>query len=73
MDYCWMKAVPLAKLSTPSSLHIILNGEEHHWDVYNEKWRESQKVFFEGFRSTLSFYLKSGENCFKVDCGLDDI
>ena len=26
-----------------------------------------------GYKSTPSFYLNSGQNCFRVDCGVDDI
>ena len=72
-DNCWIKAVPITQLSTPSSLHIILNGEEHHWDVYDESGRDIHKVYFEGYQSTPSFYLKSGEHPFRIDCDVDDI
>jgi hypothetical protein len=72
-DNCWIKAVPITQLSTPSSLHIILNGDEHHWDIYGESGRDVHKVYFEGYKSTPSFYLKSGQNCFRVDCGVDGI
>jgi hypothetical protein len=72
-DHCWIKAVPINRMSTLSSLHIILNGEEHHWDVYDKSGREAHEIYFEGHKSTPSFYLKSGENCFRIDCGHDDI
>ncbi len=72
-DNCWIKAVPLTQQSTPSSLHIILNGEDHHWDVYDKSGRDTHKVYFEGYKSTPSFYLKSGQSCFRVDCDVDDI
>jgi hypothetical protein len=70
---CWIKAVPITQMSTPSSLHIILNGEEHHWDVYDVSGHEVHKVYFEGYKSTPRFYLKRGENCCRVDCDYDDI
>ena len=72
-DNCWIKAVPLNRLSTPSSLHIILNGEDHHWDVYDENGNEAHKIYFEGYKSTPSFYLKSRQNRFRIDCNVDDI
>lgn len=72
-DNCWIKAVPLNRLSTPSSLHIILNGEDHHWDVYDENGHEAHRIYFEGYKSTPSFYLKSGQNRFRIDCNVDDI
>ena len=34
-DNCWIKAEPINRVATPSSLYIILNGESHHWDVYD--------------------------------------
>lgn len=43
-DNCWTKAEPIHRESTPSSLHIILNGEDHHWDVYDENGQESSSV-----------------------------
>ena len=72
-DNCWIKAVPLIQSSAPSSLHIILNGEEHHWDIYDESEQDAHKVYFEGYKSTPSFYLKSGQNCFEIKCNYDDI
>ena len=72
-DNCWIKIVPINRQSTPSSLHIILNGEDHHWDIYDENRIESHKVYFEGYKSTPSFYLKSGEDRFRIDFDIDKI
>lgn len=72
-DNCWIKAEPINRVATPSSLHIILNGEDHHWDIYDESGREAHKVYFEGYKSAPSFYLKSGENRFRVDCDYNKI
>ena len=72
-DNCWIKVVPLIRVSIPSSLHLILNDEYHHWDVYDENGIEAHEIYFEGFESTPSFYLKSGDNCYRIDCGNDDI
>lgn len=72
-DNCWIKAEPLHRESTPSSLHIILNGEDHHWDVYDENGKEAHTVYFKGYKSTPSFYLKTGENRFRIDCNVDGI
>ena len=72
-DDCWIKVVPITQHSAPSSLHIILNGEEHHWDIYDKFERDTHKVYFKGHKSTPSFYLKSGEDCFRVDCNYDTI
>jgi len=72
-DNCWIKAVPITQVSTPSSLHIILNGEDHHWDVYDESGQDVHKIYFEGCKSTPSFYLKSGEHAYRIDCDVDDI
>lgn len=72
-ENCWIKIVPINRQSTPSSLHIILNGEDHHWDVYDKNGREAHKVYFEGYKSTPCFYLKSGENRFRIDFDTDKI
>ena len=72
-DRCWIKAIPINRVSTPSSLHLILNGEEHHFDIYDKSGREAHEFYFEGYKSTPSFYLKSGEDSFRVDCGHNDI
>jgi hypothetical protein len=72
-DNCWIKAVPVIQFSIPSSLHIILNGEDHHWDMYDENGREANKVYFKGYKTTPCFYLKSGENRFRIDFNVDDI
>jgi len=72
-DNCWIKAFPITQESTPSSLHIILNDEEHHWDVYDKSGRDTHKIYFKGYKSTPSFYLKSGQNSFRIDCDVDDI
>ena len=72
-DNCWIKIIPMTQQSTPSSLHIILNREEHNWDIYDESGRDKHQVYFKGHNNTPSFYLKSGENSFRVDCKYDDI
>ncbi len=72
-DNCWIKVVPAVRVSTPSSLHLILNGEEHHFDIYDKSGRETHEVYFKGYKSNPSFYLKFKENSFKIDCGHNDI
>lgn len=72
-DKCWIKAVPLIRVSIPSSLHIILNDEYHHWDVYDKDGTEAHKIYFGGEKCEPSFYLKSGENSYRIDCNSDKI
>jgi len=67
-EKCWIKVVPLKRKSIPSSLHIILNDEYHYWDIYDKEGRENHKIYFKGERSYPSFYLKCGENCYKIIC-----
>ena len=45
-DNCWIKAEPISRVSSPSSLFIILNDEKHHWDIFDEKGNETYKVYF---------------------------
>ena len=72
-DKCWIKAVPLKRISIPSSLHIILNDEYHHWDIYDENGKEAYKIYFKGENSYPCFYLKSRKNCYRVICDKDGI
>ena len=72
-DKCWIKIEPINQVSNPSSLHIILNGEHHHWDVYDESGREVHNIYFKGYKIVPSFYLKSGENCFRIEFGYNKI
>ena len=72
-DNCWIKTIPITQESTPSVLHFILNGEEHHLDIYDKSGRDKHNVYFKGHKSTPSFYLKSGEDCFRIECEYDDI
>jgi len=66
-DYCWIKAIPINRVSTLSSLHLILNGEEHHFDIYDKSGREAHEVYFKGYKCMPSFYLKTEENSFRID------
>jgi hypothetical protein len=70
-DNCWIKVEPLIQHSAPASLHIILNDEDHHWDIYDNTERDTNKIYFKGYKCTPSFYLKSGDSCFRIDCNYD--
>jgi hypothetical protein len=72
-EKCWIKIVPLIRESIPSSLHLILNNEFYSWDIYDKNGRESHEIFFEGVNTIPSFYLKSDENCYRIDCKYDSI
>jgi len=72
-DKCWIKVVPLKRKSIPSSLHIILNDEYHQWDIYDKDGKENHRIYFKGENSCPSFYLKSGENRYKIDCDKEGI
>ena len=70
---CWIKVVPLIRESVPSSLHIILNNEYHHWDIYDKNGIEAHEIYFEGFKSNPNFYLKSGENRYRIEFNNNEI
>jgi len=70
---CWIKIVPSSRVSTPTSLHIILNDEKYHLDVYDKQGNEAHKIFLKGGNITPSFYIKSERNCYRVDCKHKDI
>lgn len=71
--WCWIKVEPIKQMSFPSSLHIILNGEEHHWDIYDESKRVVHIVYFKGFNCTPFFYLKSKDKSFRIKCNYEGI
>jgi len=70
---CWIKAVPIDRISKPSSIHFILDNEYYYWDIYDENGREAHEIYYEGYKSDPSFYLKSGKNCYKIDFKCDGI
>ena len=72
-DNCWIKIEPTNRESSPSSLHIILNGEDYHWDIYDDSGREAHIIYFKGCKIAPSFYLKSGKTSFRVNCDYDKI
>jgi hypothetical protein len=67
-EECWIKIVPSSIKSDPTSLHIILNDEKYHFDIYDNYGNELHNIFLKGERITPSFYSKSEQNCFRVDC-----
>jgi len=72
-DDCWIKVVPTIQQSIPATLYINLNDTEHRWDIYDKSGREKHNIYFKGFKITPIFYLKSGDNCYRIDCDYDII
>ncbi len=66
-EKCWIKVVPMKRKSIPSSLHIILNNEYHHWDIYDKDGKELHKIYFKGEKVCPSFYLNCGKNYYKIN------
>jgi hypothetical protein len=66
-EKCWIKVVPLKRKSIHSSLHIILNDEYHHWDIYDKDGKEAHEIYFKGETVCPSFYLKYGKNFYKIN------
>ena len=58
-DACFIKIKPTIRLSTHSSIHIILNDEEYCWDIYDQSGREAHIIYFKGYKIKPCFYLKS--------------
>ena len=72
-EKCWIKVVPLARKSKPSSICFILNNEDFHWDIYDENGSEAHEIYFEGIDIDPCFYLKSGDKCYRIDFEKDGI
>ena len=66
-EKCWIKVVPLVRKSKSSSICFILNNEDFHWDIYDENGSEAHEIYFEGIDINPSFYLKSLDNCYRID------
>ena len=72
-EKCWIKVVPLVRKSKSSSICFILNNEYFHWDIYDENGSETHEIYFEGIDINPSFYLKSGDKCYRIDFEKDGI
>ena len=70
---CWIKIVPSITRSDPTSLHIILNNEEYHLDIYDKYGNEKHSIFLKGEEISPSFYIKLEQRSFRVDCKENDI
>jgi len=72
-DKCWIKATPLFRVSTPSSIYLIFNNEQLQYDIYDENGVETHEFYFEGFKCNPSLYLKSKEKNYRIDFKKDSI
>lgn len=72
-DNCWIKIVPLKRVSIPSSLHLLINDEYHFFDIYDKEGQESHEIYFEGLKCNPRFYLKSGKKSYKINCDKNGI
>ncbi len=72
-DKVWIKVEPIKRKSISSSLHIVLNGKEYNFDIYDINGIEAHRVYFKGYKITPSFYLIYGKKSFKVVFKLNEI
>ena len=72
-ERCWIKVVPLVRISLKSSLQFILNDEFYNWDVYDENGIESHEIFFEAEKCNPSFYLIIEKKFYRIDFNKDGI
>ena len=63
----WVKQSPVDPITTPSGLHVHIDGIYHHFDIYNENRDTIDSFNFEGYDSTPSFYISSATTRLKVD------
>jgi len=61
-EKCWIKIEPIKRNSVHSTIFIFINGEEHHWDIYDQNGSEKHIVYFEGESVNPCFFIKS-EKC----------
>ena len=72
-EKCFIKIVPIIQKSTPKKLFIIINGDEHQWDIYDQNGRGSHKIYLKGHEIKPCFYLLDGDEHFRILCNIDKI
>ena len=72
-NMCWIKSTPIKQKSKPSTLHFLLNGIKHQWDIYDKSGKDFHNIYFKGSNIKPSFYLKSGKDCFRIKFDKSDI
>jgi len=70
---CYIKIVPTTQKSNPKKLFIMINGEEHQFDIYDQNGRESHKIYLKGNQIEPCFYLIDDKNNFKILCKINEI
>ena len=70
---CYIKIVPTTQKSNPKKIFIMINGEEHQFDIYDQNGRESHKIFLKGNQIKPCFYLIDDKNYFKILCNFNEI
>jgi hypothetical protein len=72
-NWCWIKVEPIKQISSLSSLHFILNGEEHHWDLYDKENKATHMIYFKGSNCNPCFYLKTKDKSFRINFDYKEI
>ena len=45
-EKCYIKINPIFQKSIYKKISIMLNGEEHHWNLYNQDGKISNIIYF---------------------------
>jgi hypothetical protein len=72
-EKCFIKIEPIKHKSTHKKIFIIINGEEHQWDLYDEDGKESQKIYLKGEQIKPCFYIKNCDEKYLIICKINDI
>lgn len=51
----------------------MVNSEKYHWELYDRTGIEAHTIYFKGYQCTPRFYIKRGEDCYRIDCGFEEI
>ena len=72
-ENCFIKIVPIIQKSTQKKLFIMINCNDHQWDIYDQNGRDSHKIYLKGHKIKPCFYLLDGDESFRILCNIDKI
>ena len=69
----YIKIIPIIQKSKPMFFFIIIDGENYKFDIYDEKGRESHKIYLKANNVNPCFYLILDDIYYKILCKNNDI
>lgn len=70
---CWIKILPTKNNSQISTIHIMINNEEYHWELYDKDGKDAHKIYLKGNQIEPCFYLEIGDDKYSINFFYDKI